>query len=86
MSSGVKRELADEVGSTSRPRVPTHVTRISVPNSSSYAKFGGSLVRYLEAIGLLGPRLTMAHCVWLLQEEIERIAASGAHVDRKSVV
>lgn len=45
-----------------------------------YGAHGGSLIRYLDDIGMLTPRLTMAHCVWLLREEIDRIAARGAHV------
>ena len=41
---------------------------------------GGSLVRYLARVGLLNPRLTMAHGVWLRRAEIEQVAAAGAHV------
>lgn len=64
-------------------RIFTHVCEsksMALNARRHYARWGGSLIRYMEEIGLLGPRLTMAHCVWLLQEEIERIAASGACV------
>lgn len=64
-------------------RVFTHVCEsksMALNARWHYAQWGGSLIRYLEDIGLLGPRLTMAHCVWLAQDEIERVAASGAHV------
>lgn len=64
-------------------RIFTHVCEsksMALNARRHYAAWGGSLVRYMQDIGLLGPRLTMAHCVWLLQEEIERVAASGAHV------
>ena len=39
----------------------------------------GSLVETLAQAGLLGPRLGLAHCVWLSEEEIARIAEAGAH-------
>lgn len=64
-------------------RIFTHVCEsksMALNARRHYGAWGGSLVRYMQDIGLLGPRLTMAHCVWLLQEEIERVAASGAHV------
>jgi cytosine/adenosine deaminase-related metal-dependent hydrolase len=41
---------------------------------------GGSLISFLQRVGLLGPRLTLAHGVWLNQQEIDTIAAAGASV------
>jgi cytosine/adenosine deaminase-related metal-dependent hydrolase len=43
-----------------------------------YADQGGSMIRYLDEVGLLGPALTIAHGVWLQDDEIDRLAASGA--------
>jgi len=40
----------------------------------------GSLINYLQRTGLLSPKLSMAHSVWMTQREIEQIAASGANV------
>lgn len=40
----------------------------------------GSLVRHLARVGILGPRFTAAHAVWLRRDEIETMAASGARV------
>jgi len=45
-----------------------------------YPQYGGSLIRRLDAEGMLGPRLNLAHSVWLLQEEIELLAATGTNV------
>jgi 5-methylthioadenosine/S-adenosylhomocysteine deaminase len=39
-----------------------------------------SLVRYLDDLNFLGPRLSLAHCVWLSHEDMELIAQSGASV------
>ena len=41
---------------------------------------GGSLIGFLKRAGLLGPRLSLAHCVWLTEEEIAEIAAAGTTV------
>ncbi len=34
---------------------------------------------YLDSLGLLGPNLTAAHCVWLEQEEMELLAGRGVN-------
>ena len=39
-----------------------------------------SHIRYLQDCGLLGPHVTLAHAIWLEDDEIARIADSGAHV------
>ena len=45
-----------------------------------YRQHGGSLIRRLESEGLLGPRLNLAHSVWLLDEEIEILARTETKV------
>ena len=45
-----------------------------------FPEFGGSQVKYLEKVGLLGPRLCLAHSIWMLPEEIEMLAATGTNV------
>ncbi|GBL46392.1 S-adenosylhomocysteine deaminase [Sulfuriferula multivorans] len=42
--------------------------------------FPDGIVAYLRDIGLLGPRLTLAHCTYCRPEELELIAASGATI------
>jgi cytosine/adenosine deaminase-related metal-dependent hydrolase len=42
--------------------------------------FGCSPVAYLDRIGVLNERLSMAHCVWLTDDDIERVAARGTIV------
>ncbi len=44
------------------------------------ADFGGSAIAYMEAAGLVGPHVTIAHGVWPDSEEISRIAATGTGV------
>ncbi|MER7006927.1 amidohydrolase family protein [Dactylosporangium sp. NPDC000555] len=45
-----------------------------------YPQYGGSLIKRLHAEGMLGPRLNLAHSVWLLNEEIELLAETGTNV------
>jgi guanine deaminase len=46
----------------------------------AYGADGGSIIRHLKRVGLLGPRFTVAHGVWLTQEEIDLMAADGARI------
>jgi len=45
-----------------------------------YPQHGGSLIRRLMEEGLLGPRLNLAHSVWLTNEEINLLAETGTNV------
>lgn len=46
----------------------------------SHQKDGGSLINYLRRVGLLTPKLSLAHSVWMTQAEIEAIGAAGTNV------
>jgi cytosine/adenosine deaminase-related metal-dependent hydrolase len=41
---------------------------------------GGSDVLYLDSLGVLGPNLVLAHCVWVTPKEREMLAASNTRV------
>jgi cytosine/adenosine deaminase-related metal-dependent hydrolase len=43
-------------------------------------RYGCTMVRHLERLGLLSPRLSCAHTIWIDPEDIERLAASGTVV------
>ena len=75
--------LIAELSARENLPVFTHVYEskaTAVTARRSYAADGGSLIRHLARAGLLGPRLTLAHGVWLRREEIEQVAAAGARV------
>ena len=42
--------------------------------------YPGGIVRHLDDIGLLSPRLTLAHCTWAQPDELELIAERGATI------
>jgi 5-methylthioadenosine/S-adenosylhomocysteine deaminase len=46
----------------------------------AFARFGGSLIAYLDSTGLLGPRLNIVHSVWISRAEMDRMAAADAGV------
>ena len=42
------------------------------------AAFVANLIRYMQEVGLLGPRTTIVHGVWLRPEEMEMLAGAGS--------
>jgi 5-methylthioadenosine/S-adenosylhomocysteine deaminase len=45
-----------------------------------FAHHQGSLISYMDAVGLLGPRLNIVHSVWISRREIDRMAAADAGI------
>jgi 5-methylthioadenosine/S-adenosylhomocysteine deaminase len=65
---------------SARDRVPLHMHLLETAYQKEYARrrTGGSAVSYLQQFGLLGPRMTLGHGVWLTEADLELIAATGA--------
>lgn len=64
--------------------VLTHIYEgksMTVASRDLYREFDGSPIKYLQALGLLGPHLGLAHGVWMGAEEIELLAATGTGVN-----
>jgi len=45
-----------------------------------FADHQGSLISYMDDVGLLGPRLNIVHSVWISRQEIDRMAAADAGI------
>jgi 5-methylthioadenosine/S-adenosylhomocysteine deaminase len=45
-----------------------------------FGEDGKSLIRHLDRMGLLGPSLTVAHGVWIADDEVARFGAAGANL------
>jgi 5-methylthioadenosine/S-adenosylhomocysteine deaminase len=58
---------------------PMHIHLLETQFQKEYARRrgGGTAVDYLERFGLLGPKLTLGHGVWLNEHDIDRVAATG---------
>ena len=58
----------------------THVDETLADAAEARERYGTSNVRHLDALGLLGPSLSLAHAVWLNEEDIDLLAGAGAAV------
>jgi cytosine/adenosine deaminase-related metal-dependent hydrolase len=58
----------------------THLAETKVQAIGSFQQYGQSLVRRMESLGVLGPKLTCGHSIWIDEDDIARLAASGANV------
>lgn len=58
---------------------PLHMHLVETQFQKEYARRrgGGTALDYLDRFGLLGPKLTLGHGVWLNESDIERVAATG---------
>src|SRR5580692_570176 len=58
-------------------RVHMHLLETKYQRQWADATYPGGVVRMLDDIGLLSPRLTLAHCVWARPDELELLAERG---------
>lgn len=58
----------------------THLLETRAQKKLALEKYGGSAVEHLRRLGYLGPRTSLAHCVWLEDAEIEILAATQSTV------
>jgi cytosine/adenosine deaminase-related metal-dependent hydrolase len=61
-------------------RVHMHLLETKYQRQWADANYPGGVVRMLDDIGLLSPRLTLAHCVWARPEELELMAERGVTI------
>jgi len=61
---------------------PMHMHVVESAHQKEYARrrTGGTAVAHLHKLGLLGPRMTMGHSVWLTEADIELAAATGTNI------
>ncbi len=81
-TEGLLRELADLSAEANLP-VYTHVYEskaMTLIARQTHTHDQGSLIKFLDRCGLLGPRMSLAHSVWMVPEEIKLIAERGANV------
>lgn len=63
----------------------THAAETRAEQAGITARYGRSVIRHLDALGLLGPCTVLAHCVWLDDGEIDILARSGTTVSHNPV-
>ena len=78
-SNALLEAIADASLRTGR-RVHMHLLETRYQRAWMDAEYPDGVVKYLDSIGLLSPRLSLAHCVWARPEELELLAQSGVTI------
>jgi cytosine/adenosine deaminase-related metal-dependent hydrolase len=78
-SDALLEAIADRSAATGR-RIHMHLLETPYQRDWARAIYPGGLIRHLKDIGLLSERLTLAHCVYADEAELEIIAESGARI------
>ncbi len=78
-SNALLEAIADASLRTGR-RVHMHLLETRYQRAWMDAEYRGGVVKYLDSIGLLSPRLSLAHCVWARSEELELLAQRGVTI------
>lgn len=73
-------EAIAEASAASGRRVHMHLLETRYQRDFADAQFPDGIVRHLKEIGLLSPRLTLAHCVHARPDELALIAEAGATI------
>lgn len=75
-SDALLQAVAEASARTDR-RIHMHLLETKYQRQWADAHYPGGVVRMLDEIGLLSPRLTLAHCVWARPDELELLAERG---------
>jgi 5-methylthioadenosine/S-adenosylhomocysteine deaminase len=67
-----------EVAVSLKTRFHIHVAEGRYEGQRTLAEHGATPIRYLDTLGVLGPRMIGVHCVWLDDEEIELMGTKRA--------
>jgi cytosine/adenosine deaminase-related metal-dependent hydrolase len=78
-SDALLRAVAEASSRTGR-RIHMHLLETKYQRQWADANFPGGVVTMLDEIGLLSPRLTLAHCVWARPNELELLAERGVTI------
>jgi cytosine/adenosine deaminase-related metal-dependent hydrolase len=77
-------EAIAEASSLSGRRIHMHLFETRYQRGYLDQLYDGDAVKFLDSIGLLSPRLTLAHCVWARPDELELLAARGVTISTNS--
>jgi cytosine/adenosine deaminase-related metal-dependent hydrolase len=78
-SDELLRAIAQASERTGR-RVHMHLLETKYQRQWADTAYPAGVLRMLDDIGLLSPRLTLAHCVWATPEELELLAKRGVTI------
>jgi cytosine/adenosine deaminase-related metal-dependent hydrolase len=75
-SHALLASIADASAATGR-RIHMHLLETRYQRAWADAIHPDGVVKHLDTLGLLSPRLTLAHCVWARPDELELLAERG---------
>jgi 5-methylthioadenosine/S-adenosylhomocysteine deaminase len=78
-SDALLAAIAEASARTGR-RVHMHLLETRYQRAFADAAYPAGIVKHLDAIGLLSPRLALAHCVWARPDELELLAERGVTI------
>ncbi|MDB5939707.1 MAG: hydrolase [Polaromonas sp.] len=78
-STPLLEAIAQASADTRRP-VHMHLLETKYQRTWADKAHPGGIVKFLDSIGLLTPRLTLAHCTWARPDELALIAKRGATI------
>jgi len=78
--SGELLQWLDEFANENQLPLHLHLSETATEVENSIRQFGLSPVRYLYKLGILSPRLILAHAIWLDSDEIRMLADHGVKV------
>jgi cytosine/adenosine deaminase-related metal-dependent hydrolase len=61
-------------------RIQMHLAESEVQAVTGIARYGTTLARHLDTLGLLAPNFTGAHCIWLDDDDVKLMRDRGASV------
>jgi cytosine/adenosine deaminase-related metal-dependent hydrolase len=80
---GCTRELYREISDLARRHgmgITVHLAEVRADIAFLKARYNQGPVAFAREVGLLGPRTVLAHAVWMTDEELPALAATGAAV------
>jgi len=78
-SDGLLRAIAEASARTGR-RIHMHCLETRYQREWADREIPDGIIRYLDSIGFLSPRLTLAHCTWARPDELELLAERGVTI------
>ena len=57
-----------------------HLLESPYQKEYAYRRSGGSAIDHLKKLGMLNSRMTLGHCVWANEDDIETLKESGVHI------
>jgi 5-methylthioadenosine/S-adenosylhomocysteine deaminase len=78
-TTGLLQEIKQEADNNPGVGIHGHAGEIEFEIQAMIDQTGLRNIAYLEKIGVVGPNVQMAHCIWLDEQEYQIMAETGTH-------